>query len=494
MTDNVDPSMNSTLNSYMVAQSIRQHGGVGAGWIAEPSEAYAADHPNSGVAGAPLNAFEKIGESGLDVTFDTGEAFIGGSWLARDTETTVTLADDTAGQTVYLGWDYNATETVLLGLDSAFEAMDQRIPLYTFDTANGAVSAETDERVVGKSFSFSDAELAAGARIARFVLTGAGDETQGTPGDSAGELWRAGSNSSDLIMSVRGAGGDRMNLVWNAYYDGDWRYIVGNEPAYRLRFANGQTYIGAAAAGNADGTISWSWVAVDADGSLLNDDGDAIYDRASDAVPQGRLGGPASSLSDYPLAPGDLQTGHGSGLNADYLDGRHASEISTAGEWTPITTHTDTDLSTPVDFDTGTLSDTYDKYKVDLILESFGAYNDNFNEFACRVNNIGSNVYNYAVVDTYGDVEKHEGINRFRFMSRTTREHTAHAEYKFASDVTGTKANKRWANVSGDGSGAHEQGKLDHGHVDADIGTIDRFRFWTIEAATGVVQIQGKNY
>jgi hypothetical protein len=73
-----------------------------------------------------------------------------GSWVAIDTQTTVTLAADTAGQTVSVGWNKDGTDDVIVGLDAAFSSAsgdaDQKIPLFTFDTDASGVTSVDDQR------------------------------------------------------------------------------------------------------------------------------------------------------------------------------------------------------------------------------------------------------------------------------------------------------------------------------------------------------------
>lgn len=500
MTDAVDPSLGSDGQGFMIAQAIKQHGAVGDGWIAASSTAYAADSQNSGISGAPLNAFAKVSESGLDVTFDTGEAFIGGSWVARDTQTTYTLADNTTGQTVYVGWDAESADTVIIGKSGDFTSKDPKIPLYTFDTSSGSVTSETDDRVIGKTTDLGESILGTGSDIARFLMTAAASAAVGTEGSTTNELWRAGSSVSDLVMSIDAGG--RANLAWNAYYDGtDWRYIIGSEPAMRLAFETDGVHLYAASGGTADSIITWLDLRFDDGTGDLFIEGTRVYDQSAGEVPQAQLGGPPASLSAYPIPAGDIDDGAGSGLDADLLDGKHASEISTAGEWTPITTHTDTDNTTVMDFDTGVLSTTYDRYKVDVVMESYADISGgNYNEIRCRINNHGASEYHSADVDTAGGVRKTESLAYWKYIARvassddTNKFGIGQAELHFQSDVLGVKTDGRFPTVAGKGSGWHESGVLDHGVLASDYATIDQFYFWSVANATGVIQIQGKNY
>lgn len=105
-----------------------------------------------------LNAFDATHSgTSLTVTIDPGEAFVDG-WVARDTSTDVDLAASTTGQSVYVGWDTSAffdsdvhetrdeADAVIVGLESAFESLDPKLELWTFDTDADGVTAATDQR------------------------------------------------------------------------------------------------------------------------------------------------------------------------------------------------------------------------------------------------------------------------------------------------------------------------------------------------------------
>ena len=78
-----------------------------------------------------------------------------GAWVAKDTETTVSLDGSTADQTVYVGWNKDSPDDVIIGLASAFEEAagdaDLKIPLYTFDTDANGVTNVVDAREIGST-------------------------------------------------------------------------------------------------------------------------------------------------------------------------------------------------------------------------------------------------------------------------------------------------------------------------------------------------------
>lgn len=157
MTEKSNPSINRPITAYETAGAIAYGGHGSNGFVvdgADPTELAVQD---AGIDEAPLNSFvETSTASSLDVTIDPGEAFVFGSWIAIDTETTVSLAASTVNQTIYVGWNKNGTNDVIIGLPDAFSDAsgdtDERIPLFTFDTDATGVTAVTDERTLGRLF------------------------------------------------------------------------------------------------------------------------------------------------------------------------------------------------------------------------------------------------------------------------------------------------------------------------------------------------------
>lgn len=110
-------------------------------WVVPGGSDYLATF--AGLSGTPLNGFsESHSASSFDVTIDTGEAFVGGRWIAKDQTTTVTLASGTSNQTVYAGWESSTANSVVIGLDSAFSSTDdgRRTPIWEFDTDGSGVT------------------------------------------------------------------------------------------------------------------------------------------------------------------------------------------------------------------------------------------------------------------------------------------------------------------------------------------------------------------
>lgn len=154
MTEKANPSVTRPAEAFKTAGAIAYGGHGGSGFVVDGANPTENSVQDSSIAEANLNAFaETSSASSLDVTIDPGEAFVYGSWLAIDTSTTVTLAGSTAGQTVYVGWNKDGTDDVIVGLASAFASAsgdaDQKIPLWTFDTDGTGVTSVTDDRRIG---------------------------------------------------------------------------------------------------------------------------------------------------------------------------------------------------------------------------------------------------------------------------------------------------------------------------------------------------------
>jgi hypothetical protein len=156
MTQRVNPSSSRPTNSFQTAGAIALAGGSGHGWVSDESSNSDISVQNSNIDETSLNAFQQTsGSSSFDVTIDGGEAFIYGSWVAIDTPTTVTLSSSTTGQTVYVGWDKQNPDSVIIGLESAFSTnttdSDKKIPLWSFDTDSSGVISTADLRRIGYS-------------------------------------------------------------------------------------------------------------------------------------------------------------------------------------------------------------------------------------------------------------------------------------------------------------------------------------------------------
>lgn len=156
MTDLTTPGeVDAAIDSATVAHAIGKAGG---------HDGYVVDGVDlaggfSVMDTTNINGFEHVSDSGLDITFDGGEAFIWG-WLARDTQTTVTLpASSTV--TISAGFDISATlsagespadsENIIIGQDSAFADADPRVPIYEVTTNSSSVTDATSVRPLGRA-------------------------------------------------------------------------------------------------------------------------------------------------------------------------------------------------------------------------------------------------------------------------------------------------------------------------------------------------------
>lgn len=149
MTQKVNPSPNRRTDALPTGGAIAVGGGAGDGLIIPGNEVSQISARDADIDDTALNAFqESSSASSFDVTFDPGEGFVYGSWVVKDTSTTVTLSSSTTGQTVYLGWELGSADTPIIGLDGAFSG-GPRIPIYDFDTDGSGVTAVTDRRRLG---------------------------------------------------------------------------------------------------------------------------------------------------------------------------------------------------------------------------------------------------------------------------------------------------------------------------------------------------------
>lgn len=157
MTDKANPSVNRTVSSHQTAVAIAQAGGSD-GWVVPASDDYLAGE-NADLDETQMNAFdESHSGSSFDVTIDAGEGFVSGGWVARDTSTTVTLASSTNGQSVFVGWDKDQSDTVIIGTSGDFASDDRKIEIWEFDTDGSGVTSATDKRDLDQKVGASHIE------------------------------------------------------------------------------------------------------------------------------------------------------------------------------------------------------------------------------------------------------------------------------------------------------------------------------------------------
>lgn len=154
MTDAVVLSPNRAVESKPVTSAIA-HGAASDGWVVPAGEAnYSVTVTHDGFNNTTLNGFDiTTATDSLTVTIDTGEAYIGGSWCARNTTTDVTLTASTTS-TIYIGYSIEQPNDLIVGLDGAFDAEPavRRLTLFTVTTDDVGVPSgnTTDERPLGR--------------------------------------------------------------------------------------------------------------------------------------------------------------------------------------------------------------------------------------------------------------------------------------------------------------------------------------------------------
>lgn len=159
MTDRVQPgALGSRTYPMEVGDAVGQ---FSPGWIVPASDPTLSAERWAGIDETAFTEFDATyGGGSLDVDIGPGEAFVSG-WLARDISTTITLAASTAGQTIVLGWNPDATyddqvhatrdeaDEVFISLESDAQDDDPYVPIWEFDTDGSGVTDVTDLRDLG---------------------------------------------------------------------------------------------------------------------------------------------------------------------------------------------------------------------------------------------------------------------------------------------------------------------------------------------------------
>lgn len=151
MTQKVNPSPQRPASSFKTAGAIAYGGGSQDGYIVPNNETTEIAIQDQDISTTGINQFtETTSSNSFDVSIDGGEAFVFGAWVCTDTTTTITLAQNTSNQKVFLGWNKSAADNVIIGTESTFSITpgdtDQKIPLYSFDTNSTGVTNTTDLR------------------------------------------------------------------------------------------------------------------------------------------------------------------------------------------------------------------------------------------------------------------------------------------------------------------------------------------------------------
>jgi len=151
MVQKVHPSFDRDVQNRELAAAI-QYAGGSAGWISQTGNRLVEDSEGD-LSSGDLGTFDFENSSGTTVTIGAGEAVVEGAYMATDETFDVDLAASTANQTVYIGWRDGLTDTIIVGLDSAFSTDDHRIPAWEFDTEAGTIAATRDVRDLGQTLS-----------------------------------------------------------------------------------------------------------------------------------------------------------------------------------------------------------------------------------------------------------------------------------------------------------------------------------------------------
>lgn len=110
MTDIVIPSPGRPYRTR--AESARTQFGS-SDWVV-PSTRRQVPLPNEGIATGPLGGFRVIGSSSDSVELDTGEAFISGRYVARDTTTEVRFDSLSSGDTVAVAYQTGTPDSLVI--------------------------------------------------------------------------------------------------------------------------------------------------------------------------------------------------------------------------------------------------------------------------------------------------------------------------------------------------------------------------------------------
>lgn len=404
MTDVVEVSPANASDAFQLAQSIAK-GGASDGFVVDSADVELSTR-NAGLSTAN-GEFAEVSVSGGDITIADGEAFVGGTWLARDVNTTVSVPGSYSGSlTVSVGWDAESADTVIVDhgqSGTAFTTYDKRIPLYEYTVTSGTVDGSgTDVRDIGQRLASPNLEATgAGSIFDAFAMDGANDLADASGiGDKAGEVFRyitaGGSDLGYGLVEVDG----KFHVTYNAHWDSGtstWeRGTTGFAAKLSLGGTGGSAESTLSVAPSGSGTITWLSLAMNGDGTV-DVGGTQLYDGSE--VPQAILGGAASSLGTYPIPAADIDDGPGSGLDADTVDGVEAASI--ASDWTEIDTATFSG-GTGVDYDSGVLGTTYDRYRLTVYRED-DASTDLTDYLSLRLNGNGTSNYNYDYFDAFNN-------------------------------------------------------------------------------------------
>jgi hypothetical protein len=306
MTEKVNPSEQRPIEAYKTAGAIA-FGGHGQGFIVESASPTDLSVQDGGITESNLNAFQETStSSSLSVDIDGGEAFIFGAWLAIDSSTTVSLSASTSNQTVYVGWNKDGTNDVIIGLDSAFATAagdtDERLPLWTFDTDGSGVTSVTDERLIGQSVSVSG-------------NVSLEDDAPTLYGDDDDFSIEYDSSSSELELT------DEINNTIKQTWDKNGDTHI---PSGELNFRNSNSIQDSGTDaiqfdGSANVTIASGSLTLG--GDLTATGGETVWDESATEIPDSALGSiDNSTLTNSSLSVAGNSVSLGSSTAVDYID------------------------------------------------------------------------------------------------------------------------------------------------------------------------------
>jgi len=177
MTNKVNPSINRPAEAFKTAGAIAYGGYGDSGFVVSGDNPTEIAVQDAGISEENLNEFQEIHTSdSLEVTIDPGESFIFGSWVCIDTQTTVTLPSNAKDEVVYVGWNKDGTDDVIIGRPETFNNSsgntDMKIPLWEFQTNDTGVKSVSDLRTVGTSSEVENLSVSGPAELSDVSVTG----------------------------------------------------------------------------------------------------------------------------------------------------------------------------------------------------------------------------------------------------------------------------------------------------------------------------------
>lgn len=273
MTDRVQPSAGTVVDSMEYRGTVRYAAGT-SGWIV-PAGVDRLAGQSEEISGAPLNGFgESHSTSSFTVTIDTGEAFVEGKWVARDTTTDVTLASNTSGQTVYVGWSKTGSSAII-GTSGDFPSDHHKLPLWDFRTDGSGVVESTNQRDDTYNVEKADdADTISGLSPSQFLRSDQADTISGTLTVQNGDLLIDTDTGTNHLIISRSGGRDQALFGHLEDTEARWTY-ENDEDSSTLQWR-----VNANDTENSDGSNANSATLeldTDTGGSTLSLDNDLLY-------------------------------------------------------------------------------------------------------------------------------------------------------------------------------------------------------------------------